>query len=391
MMFYAVQLITLRKKNDPSRRPLGFMMLLMLLYLVINASRYLGYSHIFEYLYIIQLPILLAVIPTYNLYLRAIMNAPDTFFARQPLIYYLPSFFILLLNVVAFVNMNTDQVNIFLSAESSLSTITDNAIRFAVLVFLLGNAGFITTQVFFTPFQYRRAIANLVITRKHDTAFAPHFQKSWSHIIVVAVIGFVVLNAVMNFLTPAYNQLLSAFFNVGILVSGGLAGYYSLKQNKLYLEVASVETEEIETGGNTDFPIRKKSEAENDHAETISNEEASNIISRLQHHLVSDKPYLNSKLSAIDLAREIDTSKQNLTYIINNVMDSNFYGIINKHRVMEAKRLLKLPKNQNYNLDVISQMVGFQSKSSFNGCFKKMTGQTPSEYRKIYGKNGIEN
>ena len=88
----------------------------------------------------------------------------------------------------------------------------------------------------------------------------------------------------------------------------------------------------------------------------------------------------------MDIARKIGTSKQKLTYVINNVMGTNFYGIINKYRVLEAKELLKRPENQNYNIDAISQMVGFQSKSSFNGCFRKITGLTPSEFRKNNGK-----
>ena len=386
MMFYAVQLITLRKRNDPSRRPLGFLMLLMLLYLVINATMYLGYFYLFKYLYMIQLPILLAIIPTYYLYLHAISNSSVGMFSKHPLVYYLPSIFMLLLNVVAFINMSPVQTDFFLSSGGSLSTNKDNAISFAVLVFLLGNAGFIATQVIITPFHYIRMMHKLINVRKNNTTYLPHFQTLWSNVILFSVISFVVLGSLMNFLTPAFNHILSAIFNIGILISGGLAGYFSLKQDKLYIDVASVETEEFKVNDTADIPYNAIHKADNKHAETVSHEEARNIISRLQHHLANDKPYLNGKLGAMDLARKIGTSKQKLTYVINNVMGTNFYGIINKYRVLEAKELLKLPENQNYNIDAISQMVGFQSKSSFNGCFRKITGLTPSEFRKNNGK-----
>jgi len=53
LLYYAVQLFTLRKRNNPSRVPLGFLMLLMLLYLVINAITYLAYTDVSKYLSIV--------------------------------------------------------------------------------------------------------------------------------------------------------------------------------------------------------------------------------------------------------------------------------------------------------------------------------------------------
>jgi len=186
----------------------------------------------------------------------------------------------------------------------------------------------------------------------------------------------------MNLLTPTYNHFLSSVINIGLLISGGLAGYFGLKQDKLYVEVASVNAEGFKIN-DVDNVAPKTNDMYNE--TIISDEEVLNITSQLQHHLVNDKPYIDKELRVIDLAKRIGTSKQKLTYVINNVMETNFYGIMNKYRVIEAKELLKQPKNKNYNIDVISEMAGFQSKSSFNACFKKVTGQTPSEFRKNNG------
>ena len=101
-----------------------------------------------------------------------------------------------------------------------------------------------------------------------------------------------------------------------------------------------------------------------------------------QWDFANDKPYLYSKLKVIDVARKIETSKHKLTYVINHDIESNFYRLINNHGVLKTKRLLKDPVNKKYNLEVIAQMAGFQSKSSFNGCFKTITKVTPSAYRK---------
>ncbi len=143
MMFYAVQLITLRKNNDPSRRPLGILMLLMMLYLVVNASRYLGYDYLYSFIFTMQLPLLLGIIPTYYLYLRALSNSSDGIFSKHPIIFYLPAIFIFVLNVAAFINLKPDQAHTFLSSEVLFSGNIENTMSFAVIVFLLGNAGFI--------------------------------------------------------------------------------------------------------------------------------------------------------------------------------------------------------------------------------------------------------
>ncbi|MDL5049165.1 helix-turn-helix domain-containing protein [Oscillatoria amoena NRMC-F 0135] len=49
------------------------------------------------------------------------------------------------------------------------------------------------------------------------------------------------------------------------------------------------------------------------------------------------------------------------------------------YRVEEAKRLLK--EQMNIKVEEIAGQVGYNSKSSFNTAFKKITGITPSEFR----------
>ena len=50
-----------------------------------------------------------------------------------------------------------------------------------------------------------------------------------------------------------------------------------------------------------------------------------------------------------------------------------------EYRIEEAKRLLK--EKMNYKVEEIAEQVGYNSKSSFNTAFKKITGMTPSEWR----------
>lgn len=384
MLFYSVQLIALREKKDPSKRILGFLMLLMVIYLTINASSYLGYDSFYKYLFIMQLPVLLAIFPTYYLYLKTISSLSSGVSLRPLLMYYLPSIIILILNIAALINMNTNQVNTYLSSRNFYVFSNDTAINFASLIFLLGNAGLIAAQVILTIFYHKKSMHKLSDIREHNSTYLPNFEVQWSNIIFLSIISFVILCSIMNFAAPAFNNSISTIINIGILISGGLAGYFGLKQDKLNQEVNSIST--------INFKVKDVIEDNNintiksvaSNSNGLSEEEAHEIMEILEFHLVNKKPYLNKELRIVDLAKSIGTSKQKITYVLNNLMETNFYGIMNKYRVLEAKELLLKTENQNYNINVISELAGFQSKSSFNACFKKVTGQTPSEYRKSY-------
>jgi AraC-like DNA-binding protein len=68
--------------------------------------------------------------------------------------------------------------------------------------------------------------------------------------------------------------------------------------------------------------------------------------------------------------------------IINRHYELSFFDLINQFRVNEVKKRLADPAYNHFSVLAISMDCGFNSKSSFNNAFKKITGTTPSEYRK---------
>jgi AraC-like DNA-binding protein len=88
-----------------------------------------------------------------------------------------------------------------------------------------------------------------------------------------------------------------------------------------------------------------------------------------------------------DLCNHLNLSRRKISYVLNEVLDKNFYGVVNEFRIKEAEELLCKDEMNQVKIEVLGEMVGFQSKSSFNACFKKVTGMTPSEYKM---KNRIE-
>ena len=82
------------------------------------------------------------------------------------------------------------------------------------------------------------------------------------------------------------------------------------------------------------------------------------------------------------LALITELSNSYLSQIINQSQGQNFFDFINAYRVEEVKSLLHHPDYAHYTILGVAQEAGFKSKSTFNSVFKKMTGMTPSDYKK---------
>ncbi len=103
------------------------------------------------------------------------------------------------------------------------------------------------------------------------------------------------------------------------------------------------------------------------------------ILQRLQRVMSEDKPFLSADFSLPDLAEKVGTSVHVLSQVINSGLGKSFFEMTAEYRIGEAKTLLVTRKN--IKVEEIAEQVGYNSKSSFNTAFKKITGFTPSEYR----------
>lgn len=92
------------------------------------------------------------------------------------------------------------------------------------------------------------------------------------------------------------------------------------------------------------------------------------------------KPYMEAKLTLSQLAEKLEISSNNLSQVINQCEGKNFYDFVNAYRVNEFIERATSSENANLNLLGIAFDAGFNSKSSFNQVFKKVTGKTPREY-----------
>ena len=112
----------------------------------------------------------------------------------------------------------------------------------------------------------------------------------------------------------------------------------------------------------------------------LDEEKAGKIYNQLVECMSNQKYFTDSELTLATLAKTLNVHPNHLSQVINSYEGKNFYDYINYHRVEEFKRLAPLPDNRNYTLLSLAFECGFNSKTSFNRNFKKVTGVSPSEY-----------
>lgn len=114
---------------------------------------------------------------------------------------------------------------------------------------------------------------------------------------------------------------------------------------------------------------------------TLSAAQKAGILENLDKLLAETKFYLKDDTSLGGLAEELHTTTHHLSQVLNESKGVSFQELISQHRVREARRLLKDPKQKETKVENIAAMVGYNSKSAFNTAFKRHTGITPSKYR----------
>jgi AraC-like DNA-binding protein len=117
-------------------------------------------------------------------------------------------------------------------------------------------------------------------------------------------------------------------------------------------------------------------------AKKINASEAEKLIKKLSDLMQEKTVFKNSDVKLKDLADGLHISKHHLSQLLNDNLGKSFAQYINELRIEETKKLLV--ENNQFTLEAIGFEAGFSSKSTFYATFKKLVGQTPTEYKKQF-------
>jgi len=153
-----------------------------------------------------------------------------------------------------------------------------------------------------------------------------------------------------------------------------LLGFFGIRQQVIY-SVSNRIKEHPTTEGKdiVNKPYKKSG---------LKKEDSAIYLKELLLYMEQEKPYLNGKLSLIEVAKKMNISNNHLSQVINENLKKNFFDFVNEYRINLVKQKMAESSNKKYTLLSLAYDSGFNSKSSFNSVFKKHTGLTPTEYLK---------
>ncbi|PKV49163.1 AraC-like DNA-binding protein [Aquimarina sp. MAR_2010_214] len=201
---------------------------------------------------------------------------------------------------------------------------------------------------------------------KNNLSYSQNLVRYLNAILIIGSLFLLlwIISFVLGYGFKIYSSFLS--YNaiwIVVCVFVYIIGFYSLKQPDLFRMPLYLNTH-----------IKKK--------ERLDNEVVKNLEVMLEKLMINEKIYLNHKLTLVDLAKKLDTSTNNVSWLLNNIHKCTFYDYINTYRVKAFIEKIHNGEHHHHTLLALSMDSGFNSKSTFNKAFKAVIKDTPSNYIK---------
>ncbi|MEE9363483.1 MAG: helix-turn-helix domain-containing protein [Cellulophaga sp.] len=216
--------------------------------------------------------------------------------------------------------------------------------------------------------------------------FVYFIYSVWGIYLVLS--GFILKNIFVKFFkqnekcTTSELWLIAVFLGNILIFSAYMVGYF-------YLYFVGTITFSVVFYGLLIFLLSKKNREsvfqnipEKYNAKKIDTNEEKTLVVLLNNTMLEKQFHKNTNVKLNDIAKELGLSSHKLSQLLNDNLNKSFALFINEYRIKEAKKLLL--ENNKYTLEAIGFEAGFSSKSTFYATFKKISGQTPSEYKKQY-------
>ncbi|MNM78009.1 DNA-binding transcriptional regulator MelR [compost metagenome] len=113
----------------------------------------------------------------------------------------------------------------------------------------------------------------------------------------------------------------------------------------------------------------------------LSPRQLSFMAQDLEQYFQRQQPYLDPELDLQRVARESGYSRNQISYLLNQVLGQSFYRYVNQARLQHLLTSLGATSTV-ARIDELAFAAGFNSLSAFYKCFRQHTGLSPKAYVK---------
>lgn len=224
-------------------------------------------------------------------------------------------------------------------------------------------------------------LMTLLMLRRHSrnllNSYANPGERVNLHWLRNLLIGLLLIWIVVSFGDFVFDTSMKdpSIYTVATLFVGYI-GFWGLRQGNIF----------VQTEGERQGEDDRENEGERDRKRYTKSGLKQDQSIRLQQQLLEwmevQKLFLDEEISLPLLADKAEIHPNYLSQVINEKFGKNFYDFVNAYRVEEFKRLVREGQHKNKTLFALALDSGFSSKATFNNCFKKHTGITPTEFIK---------
>jgi len=379
LLFYTIQLIA-PKSSGFSRHYIGLLLFVMTLLLVINVMIHTGYIHLAPVLSVFYLPFLLLLFPLFYLYLCTFVDGEALLsngFLKRIYLFF-PSVLFLLLGFLQ-ITKTDDYIRVYSSATVSASFF-ESDFPACLNMLWLGFFLILTVQYGWLGIESYKIIKAETESNCHPAPKHLFFLKTkWISIMAFSLPVFVVALVIPLFVFQQITIYSAATSNLVLLLSGGTIGYFGLRQ-QVHINQTGIRENLVGKVQKSLKDIQKNVD-DYDQGEKlpVAGDDFEIIIQKLNDLMENEKPYLDKDYCLKNLCDDLDINRRTITYILNKVLETNFYWFINDYRTQEAIMYLQ-NKGDTYSIEAIAGLSGFKSRSCFYSWFRLFTGITPKDY-----------
>jgi AraC-like DNA-binding protein len=358
-----------QKSNRAANRLLGALMVAFSIYLLWDVYYSAGLTRVYPHLFGISYPLPWVFGPLVYLYAVAASDRTRRFQMRDAL-HFVPVIAVVLVALPIYMMSGPDKVALY-----DRLRIGDAPTRIAVM----------------SPFMYVSGLSYSVATvgylRRHRRRVESSYSNTervnlrwllWLSGAAAAIWLLAVSITLVRLIPHTVQRRDDDLVALAIAILVYAIGYMGLRQPEIFRYDGPGESAPAESPSPPAESAQTRYERSG-----LSDIEAARLKSSLLSLMDREHPYRDPDLTLPQLAEQLDTTPHKLSEVLNSELGKTFYDFINGYRVDDVRRRLAESASHNINVLALAMDAGFASKSTFNQVFKKLTGKTPSTYRKV--------